>query len=115
MAASKDNARPDRGKDRDADQPRAGTEAGDSDEDEADEDDEDDEDDAGGWPRGLVAVGGRLDADTLTRTSPCGRPTRGRSSICRRFDPHAACARASSGPAGRSPSIAISRGSCGPA
>ena len=49
MAASKDDARTD-----------------------ADDDDRDDDDDSGGWPKGLVAVGGRLDADTLTRAYRAG-------------------------------------------
>src|SRR5687768_10657456 len=34
--------------------------------------DGDDDDDEGGWPKGLVAVGGRLDADTLTRAYRAG-------------------------------------------
>ena len=37
-----------------------------------DDDDRDDDDDSGGWPKGLVAVGGRLDADTLTRAYRAG-------------------------------------------
>ena len=35
-------------------------------------DDEEEDEDGGGWPRGLVAVGGRLDADTLTRAYRAG-------------------------------------------
>jgi leucyl/phenylalanyl-tRNA--protein transferase len=36
------------------------------------DDDDPDDEDSGGWPKGLVAVGGRLDADTLTRAYRAG-------------------------------------------
>jgi leucyl/phenylalanyl-tRNA--protein transferase len=53
MAASKDDARTDDDRD-------------------DDEQHEETDDDSGGWPKGLVAVGGRLDADTLTRAYRAG-------------------------------------------
>ena len=39
---------------------------------ELDDEDGQGDDDDGGWPKGLVAVGGRLDADTLTRAYRAG-------------------------------------------
>jgi Leu/Phe-tRNA-protein transferase len=35
-------------------------------------DDQGDQGDEGGWPKGLVAIGGRLDAETLTRAYRAG-------------------------------------------